>query len=79
MKLFLLGDKVWKKVIVIVWLDERLYNIEMLDGGVNRRIRCYFNKILERAESVFSDDSKSAEKGVNLLELVIILLIFEVK
>lgn len=51
----------------------------MPDGGVNRRTRCHLNKTPERAESASSDDSKSAEKGVNLSEPAITLPIPEAK
>lgn len=64
MKPFRLGDKVWKKATVTACLNERSYNIEMPDRGVYRRTRCNLRKTPERVESVSSDVSKSAEKGV---------------
>lgn len=45
MKLFRLGDEIWKKVVVIVRLDERSYIVEIFEGGVYLRNRGYFRKM----------------------------------
>ena len=64
MKLFRLGDKIWKKATVRARLDERSYTVETSVGGVYRSVRSHRRKTPERAQDASSHDSKGVEKGM---------------
>lgn len=47
MKFFVVGKKIWEKVMVKERFDERLYIVEIVNGDTYRRNRFYLRKIKE--------------------------------
>lgn len=47
MKFFVVGKKIWEKVMVKEWFDERLYIVEIVNGDMYCRNRFCVRKIKE--------------------------------
>ena len=58
LKLFVLGQKEWKKGVVVERLDERSYEVETADGSSYRRNRAHLKKTNESRPKATSGESQ---------------------